>query len=148
MTWRLGIEVNEVLRGGEKRAPVVGRHFTEARTDRHDDVDAFLRYSVADAWPPQPNTPRLSGWLSGKTPFAFGVVMTGICSRSASSQDAGGPLPSVHQQPTKSTGRFADSVSAYAVGEMLEESDSNAYCGLTSEKWDDGSARSSRRQVK
>ena len=59
-----------------------------------------------------PNTPRLSGWSSGNTPLALGVVTTGHCTRSASSTSRCGPSPRRTPDPTNNRPRSAARISA------------------------------------
>ena len=61
-----------------------------------------------------PKMPRLSGWSSGNTPLAFGVVTTGHWMRSASSTSRRGPSPPRTPEPTNNRPRLDSSISSAA----------------------------------
>ena len=91
---RFDVELDELVARGELRAPAVGTMPLKARADREEDVDAGSRRTRSRRVAAADRARRgASGWVSGKTPFAFGVRTTGHAKRSATATRRGGPSP-------------------------------------------------------
>ena len=75
-----------------------------------------MRYSSAAGEPLNPKTPNERAWSSGKVPFAFGVVATGMFNISANSRTSELASDAITPEPTSIAGFFA--VTSFSVASI------------------------------